>query len=172
MCRGWLVSRIESRWLRALLCVAVVGVTAFHYFGSPFAKNHGSTWKYALQLVQKNASSDNAPVLICSDLPESNVMKMPEGDAAKDSALFAPLSYYRLSVPVVGLPRALNTESVRIGSQFLRETTPRHRRFLAVASTNSLETLDWLKRNASDTFDCRSLMQTNEIVALEFTSRK
>jgi hypothetical protein len=47
-------------------------------------------------------------------------MPMPVGSEIKDSALFAPLSYHQLSVPVVLMPRALNAESVQAGSQFLQ----------------------------------------------------
>ena len=37
------------------------------------------SWKYALEFVEKNASADNAPVLICSDIPEADHMPMPRG---------------------------------------------------------------------------------------------
>ncbi len=46
---------------------------------------------------------------------------MPVGHAVKDSALFAPLTYYKLSVPVVGLPRALNEEAMGIVSSFCKK---------------------------------------------------
>ena len=80
-------------------------------------------------MAEKSASVDNAPVLICSDLPESNHMPMPTGSVVKDSAIFAPLSYYPLSVPVVPLPRALNEEALQAGSRFLQEAKQRHERF-------------------------------------------
>ena len=47
-------------------------------------------------------------------------MALPVGDAVKDSVLFAPLTYYKLTVPVVALPRSLNDDATRIGSQFLK----------------------------------------------------
>ena len=87
--------------------MVLVGATAYQSFRSPTARLHNYTWKYAIAVVEKNASIDNAPVLMCSDLPESDHVPLPVGSAVKDSALFAPLSYYPLSVPVVPLPRAL-----------------------------------------------------------------
>ena len=127
LCWACIVSQIHSRTLRLLFCMTVVLVTAFHDYRAPYSRVHGSyTWKYALGFVEKNASPDNAPVLICSDLPESDYVPMPVGAAAKDSAIFAPLTYYKLSVPVVAFPRSLNDEAMRIGSQFLQDarTTP------------------------------------------------
>jgi hypothetical protein len=49
---------------------------------------------------------DDAPVLICSDIPESDHMAMPVGSAIMESDILPPLSYYQLSVPVTPLPRA------------------------------------------------------------------
>ena len=86
---------------------ALVAAAGYHYFSTRAARVDIYTWKYALAFVENNASVDHAPVLICSDLPESNYMAMPIGSEVKDSAIFAPLSYYKLSVPVVALPRAL-----------------------------------------------------------------
>ena len=48
---------------------------------------------------------DNAPVLICSDLPEADHMRMPVGPAIGESGILPPLSYYKLTVPVAPLPR-------------------------------------------------------------------
>ncbi len=121
LCWALIVSRIDSRALRLLFCIALVAVTAYHSFSSPSSRRHNYTWKYALEVAEKNASADNAPVLICSDLPESDHVPMPVGAAVKDSALFAPLTYYQLSVPVVPLPRALNDEAIQAGSQFLQQ---------------------------------------------------
>lgn len=67
-----------------------------------------------LEFVEKNASIDGATVLICSDFPESNVAPMPSGDAVKDNGYFAPLSYYKLSVPVLGLPRAVESNDKNV----------------------------------------------------------
>ncbi len=169
LCWAWLVSRIDSRVLRVLLCVAVVVAAAYSTFTSPFSKLHGYTWKYALEFVEKNASADNAPVLICSDFPEADVVPMPVGAAVKDSGLFAPLTYYPLSVPVVGLPRALNDEAIRVATKFLQGAG--QHRFLAVAFGPSAKTLDWLAENSSRTHYVRELGVFEGVVVVEFTPR-
>jgi hypothetical protein len=171
LCWALVVSRIDSRVLRSLFCMAIVTATAYHDFSFPYSKLHGYTWKYALESVEKNASVDDAPVLICSDFPESDYMSMPVGSAIKDSNIFAPLTYYKLNVPVVPLPRALNDEAVRIGSQFLQEAAQRHQRFLALAFEWSYKTLDWIASNASRTYYVRELGVFDGIKVLEFIPR-
>ena len=168
LCWALIVSRIDSRALRLLFCMAIVATTAYQYFDSPPFKLHGITWKYALEFVETNASADNAPVLICSDLPEADHMPMPVGSAAKDSGILAPITYYKLSVPVVALPRALNHEAIRIGLEFMREAAQRHERFLALAWEPSYGTLDWIASNASGTYDVRELGVFDGIKVLEF----
>jgi hypothetical protein len=171
LCWAYVVSRIESRALRLLFCSALVAVTAYHSFRSPSSRTHNYTWKYALEVAEKSASPDNAPVLICSDLPESDYMPMPIGSAVKDSAIFAPLTYYQVSVPVVGLPRALNEEAVQAGSKFLKEATDRHERFLALAFEPSYDTLDWLASNAEPTHRVQELGIYDKVKVLEFVPR-
>ena len=169
LCWALIVSRINSRILRLLFCVLVVATTVYHYLTFPAAKRHGFyTWKYALQFVEKNASADNAPVLICSDLPEADHLPMPVGAAVKDSAIFAPLTYYQLSVPVVALPRSLNDEAIGIASRFLRDATRRHERFLAVAFEPSYKTLDWIDENVPQTYIVNELGVFDGIRVLEF----
>ena len=171
LCWAFLVSRIDSRALRLLFCIVLVATAAYPYFSSPLSKRHEYTWKYALEFVEKNASADGAPVLICSDLPEADHMPMPAGAAVKDSPLFAPLAYYKLSVPVVGMPRALNDEAIRIGSSFLQDVARRRERFLAVGFVPSVGTLKWVMQNAAGTHDVRALGIFDGIVVLEFTPR-
>lgn len=171
LCWGLIVSRIDSRLIRMLFCVAVVSTTAYQYFSSSYSHRHKWTFKYALELAEKNASSDNAPVLICSDVPSADYYPMPVGEAAKDSGFFTPLSYYKLSVPVVGLPRALNEEAVRIGSDFVKEAARRRERFLALGWIPSYDTLHWLTNITSETYETRVLGQPDGVVVLEFTPR-
>jgi hypothetical protein len=168
LCWALVISRIDSRALRALFCAAFVTMSAWVYYHSPTAREHDYSWKYALEFAQKNASRDNAPVLICSDLPESDHSALPTGAAVKDSALFAPLAYYPLSVPVIALPRALNDDAKRIGLQFLQEVTPRHQRFLAVAYEASYDTVDWIQDAASETYDVRELGIFDRVEVVEF----
>jgi uncharacterized membrane protein len=171
LCWAYMVSRIDSRALRLLFCTALVASIAYHSFRSPTSRIHNYTWKYALEVAEKSASADDAPVVICSDLPESDHMPMPVGSAAKDSAIFAPLSYYPLSVPVVPLPRALNDEAIQAGTQFLREAAQRHERFLALAYEPSYHTLDWLASNAEGTHRVHELGTFSRVKVLEFTPR-
>ncbi len=169
LCWGCAVSVFESRWLRLLFCVVFVGVTAFQHFTSEDADAHSYTWKYALEVAEKNAAPDNAPVLICSDFPEADYLTMPTGEALKDSNLFAPLSYYKLSVPVVGLPRDLNDEAMREANVFLRSAA--HQRFLALAYAPSYDTLDWLTEQTADTHLVREVGTYDDVKVLEFTPR-
>ena len=98
-------------------------------------------------------------------------MPMPVGSAVKDSTLFAPLTYYKLSGPVVPLPRALNEEAVRVGSDFLQDAARRRKRFLALASSPSYRTLDWIADIASGTYNVRELARLDGIVIVEFLPR-
>lgn len=170
LCWALLIGRINSRTLRVFFCVALVGITAYRTFTSPDSRKHGYSWKYALAMAEKNASIDNSPVLICSDLPESNYVRMPV-NSAKDSALFAPLSYYKLSVPVVPLPRALNDEAIRVASDFLKTATAKHQRFLALAWEPSYPTLDWLAKDTARVYQSRVVGVYDGVKVVEFTFR-
>ena len=163
---GLLISRVNSRWLRALFCLALVVPTAYSYLKSPDSHKHGYTWKYALELAEKTASADNATVLICSDLPESNYMSMPTGEAVKDSNLFSPLTYYKLSVPVIGLPRALNEEAMNIGADFLKGAE--HKHFVFVAFDASFATANWLVDKVPLTHRVQILGYPDEVGVVDF----
>ena len=166
---GWLLSRIDSHLFRALFCVAAVSAAVYGFYSSPDSKQHGYTWKYALEIAEKNAATDNASVLICSDFPSSDYFPMPDPSAVKDSGFFTPLSYYPLTVPVVGLPRAFNAEARRIGSNFLLQATQRHERFLALGFGPSYDTLRWLANLSSPSYEVRILGQPDGVAVLEFT---
>jgi uncharacterized membrane protein len=168
LCWALVVSQIRSRALRLSFCIALVGIAAFQEFRSPMARVHNYSWKYALDTAEKNASVDGAPVVICSDLPESNYLPMPVGAAIKDSAIFSPLTYYHLTVPVVPLPRALNDNAKQRILQFLGQVTPRHQRFLAVAYLASGETLDWIADKTDDIYDGREVGTFDGVTVMEF----
>lgn len=168
---GWLISRIDSRSLRVLFCVAVVSAAAYKKLTAPDAKQHFYTWKYAIEIAEKNAAPDNASVLMCSDFPSSDYFPMPTGEAVKDSPFFTPLSYYKLSVPVVGLPRALNDEAKRISSDFVRRAAEKHERFLVLAYRPSFPTQQWIKKLSASTHTFRPLAQPDGVLVLEFTPR-
>ncbi len=164
-----LASRLNSRALRLLFCVAVVAITFCRYMIFPPHSTY--TWKYALQAIQQNASSDGAPVLICSDIPEADYMRMPVGPAIEESGVLPPISYYKITVPVVALPRALNAEARRVGSQFLQQAEQQHERFLAAAFTESYATLNWLATQTSKTYDVHNLGDFDGVRVLEFVPR-
>ena len=129
--------------------------------------------KYALDLVERNASVDDAPVVICSGFIESDYSAMPSRETAKSSQFFAPLSYYKLNVPVVPLPQGLNDEAIRDASRFLQEATQKHERFLVVAyRLNSYGALDWFADNAAATHSVHKLGVFEQIEVLEFVPRE
>jgi hypothetical protein len=171
LCWAFILSRVGSRILRLLFMVSLVAVTAFFQFSSPLARLHNPSWRDALQYAEKNASTDQAPVMICSEFPESDFVTMPV-DSAKSSKLFSPLSYYKVSVPVVPMPRELNDEAIRVGSSFLHEAAGKHERFLVLARRSSDKTLDWLTQNAAATYSVRQLGELDGVVVLEFVPRQ
>src|SRR6185312_13083359 len=153
----WLIKTcLKARSMRLLFCAALVAATAIYLHYTPFFRDHSSSRKYALEVAEKNASVDNAPVLICSGFVESKFVPMPL-DTAKTSQLFAPLSYYKLSVPVVPLPWGLNDQAKQISLRFLAQATQKHQRFLVLASVPSYETLDWLSKQASANYKVGNL---------------
>ena len=87
-------------------------------------------------------------------------------EAVKDNVLFAPLSYYKLSVPVVALPRALSDQAEQIGEEFLQSS--RGRRFLVLGYKPSYDTLDWLSERASTDYVVREIGIFEDIKVLEF----
>lgn len=165
-----IIDLFRSRTARLAFCVALVSATSFTCIHAPDFRRRLTTWKYALAIVERSASADNAPVLICSSFIESNYASMPL-DSPKESFLLAPLSYYTLSVPVVPLPMALNDEAIRVASQFLNEASQKHERFLAMGDPPSYKTLDWLTQYASGFYDVHKLGVFDQIELLEFIPR-
>ncbi len=169
---GLIFGRFRSRLIRLLLCISVVAMFGLLELSSPSSRLHDvqGPWKYALEAVERNASSAHAPVVMCSGFIESDFMQMPVG-SAKTSALFAPLSYYPLSVPVVPLPMNLNRETVRVGSAFLAQAAKKKERFLALAYSGSFDTLHWLQQKASAAYTFRQLRAPGGFEILEFLPR-
>jgi hypothetical protein len=161
-------SLIDSRMLRLLCAVAMVVLMVFLSFAFPASRRHEQSWKAALTFIEKNASVDNAPVLICSGISESDHMVMPTGRAIADSAVLTPLLYYKLTVPVVPLPRSLNDEAVRVAWHFLAHATQEHERFLAMASEYSYPTLKWLSDRTLGTDDVHDLGVFDGVKIMEF----
>ncbi len=171
LCWALLFSRFRSQAIRLLFCISVVAVSSFSCMSSPTFMQHDFPMKYVLQGVERNASTDNAPVLICSNYIESDFTVMPL-ESPKASPLFAPLSYYRLGVPVVPLPRDLNNETVRVASLFFEQAEQKHERFLAMAhfgtDFGSYETLEWLEQKAPADYTFRKVGVINGFEILEF----
>jgi mannosyltransferase len=170
LCWALVLSRFRMSWVRLFFCVALAAVAIFVTLRAPNPGELLYSWKYALDVAEKNASTDNAPVVVCSDFIESDFMPMPLG-SAKESSLFAPLSYYKLTVPVVPLPRGLNSEAMKVGSQFLQEAEQKHQRFLAMGDPPSYKILDWLTQCASGSYDVHKLGVFDQTEILEFIPR-
>ena len=172
LCWALAMNRFRPPAMRVLFCLALAAAGACMYFSPHARQTHSLTWKYALEVAEKNAASDNAPVVICSEFIESIYVPMPPLNSAKESGFFSPLSYYKLTVPVVPLPLTLNDEAIRDGSQFLKEATRKHERFLALgAADRSYMTLDWLAQRTAGTYDVHELGIFDGIKVWEFDPR-
>jgi Dolichyl-phosphate-mannose-protein mannosyltransferase len=176
---GWAlaISCLPWRSARPRFCAVLAVMTLAFAFGSPNLGNHVPTWKYALEVAEKNASVDNAPVVMCSPFVESDYARMPVADPTQ-SIIFAPITYYKLSVPVVPLPKDFSDETTRVGAEFLRNAAQLHKRFLVLAYTanpivtnTSYPTVQWIEKNASDAYSFRSLGVFDGIAVLEFVPR-
>lgn len=170
LCWGLLITRYLTRSTRLVLCVALLVAIVYRYDISSFRNRHVVSWKYAIDVAQKNTSIDGAPVVVCSSFPEADYVSMPLHNA-KESRFFPQFSYYKLSAPLIPLPRALNDQAIRLGSQFLAEATQKHERFLAMADHHSYKTLDWLASKASGSYNVRTLGIYDDNKVLEFTPR-
>jgi hypothetical protein len=98
----------------------------------------------------------------------SFILPRPTVVAIMESGILPPHSYYKLSVPVTPLPRALNHEAISDGSRFLGEAAQRHQRFLAMAFAQSCDTLDWLAKTAAGEYDVHELGKFDGVKVLEF----
>jgi hypothetical protein len=172
LCWAFVLSRFRSRYLAVFFCVALVGVTAFRSLNAPLARDHDFSMTYALEAAEKSASADRAPIVLCSGFVESNYSAMPSPETVKDSLLFAPITYYKLSGPVVPLPQLLNKQALQISSQFLQQAAQTHQHFLLVADPwFSHETLDWFAQNAAASHTVHKLGMFQGTEVLEFVPR-
>jgi hypothetical protein len=170
LCWAWVFSRIDSRRFRLLCCLAFVTWTIGQTYASPEARLHGCTWKFALEFADARAAQADLPLLICSDLPEANFQNMPTGPA-RESVLFAPLSYYKVRADVIPLPRALDERTQMIGGRFSLLATQEHKPFLALAYRPSYPTWQWLASQTSRTHEFRVLGDFDGIKVVEFDPR-
>ncbi len=166
LCWGWLCSLIDSRAFRALFCFTFVALCTFQAYSSPLSRKHEESWKEALAFADANAAADHAPLLMCSPLVEADFQPMPA--VPSDSVLYSPLSYYKVSAPVVPLPRTLNPEAERQARKFLLKAAQEHTRFLVLAPWPSLRIVDLLAYYSQGTHSYRVLGNFDEIFVVEF----
>jgi len=166
LCWGWLCSLIDSRALRGLFYFVFAALCVFQAYASPLSRRHEESWKESLAFAEANAAEDHAPLLMCSPLVEADFLPMPA--VASESVLYAPLSYYKVSSPVVPLPRTLNDEAERQAKQFLLKAAQEHSRFLVLAPWPSLRILDFLAYYSQSTHSPRVLGKFDEIWVVEF----
>ena len=167
LCWGWLCSVIDSRALRGFFCIAFVGLGAFQSYTSPLARWHEASWKQALAIADANAAHDNAPVLMCSPLVEADFLPMPP--VPVESVLFSPLSYYKVSAPIIPLPRSLNDEAQRQVKQFLLKAAMERTRFVVLAPRGpSQAILDFTAYYSQNAYTTRLLGLFEDIWVVEF----
>lgn len=165
---GLLTSRIDSRLLRQIFCVALVAVTVFECYSSPNSRRHAINFKQAHEFVNANVAKDKAPVLVCSAFIEADYEPLPT-DLTSENALNSQVSYYPINAPVVFLPMSLNDEAIRIGKQTVATALLRRQRFLAIAAPTSYQTIDWLANYSRGAFTAQPIATFDkEIVVVEF----
>jgi len=167
---GILTRCIDSRLLRQIFCVGLVGVTAFEAYSSPYSGWHEVNFKHAHALVNANTAGEEGkvPVLECSAFIESNYEPLPT-DRESENALNSQIYYYPVNEPVIMLPLFRNAETERIAADLVTEAAQKHQRFLLVAGLNSYQTIQWLARYSSPTFTARVIGDFRESVVVEFT---
>jgi hypothetical protein len=129
---------------------------------------HRYSWKYALEVADKSARADNAPLLICSDVPESNFEPMPPDVYAATNTAFAPIFYYKVHSRVVPLPRALNGEAEAQINRFLATAAPAKQRFLVLGYLASEETFSWITERTRDSYVAHNLGTTDGVTVMEY----
>jgi len=169
LCWGWLCSVVDSRPLRATFCFTFVALCLSQAYTSPAARLHNESWKESLAYADDNAAEDHAPLLMCSPFVEGDFQQMPADP--RESMLYAPLSYYKVSARVVPLPGSLNDEAERAARQFLLKAAPEHQRFLVLAALPSLRVVDYVAYYSQSTHSPRVLATFDEIWVVEFTPR-
>jgi hypothetical protein len=167
---AWLTRRIDSRILRLVFCVGLVGLTTFEAYSSPLSRRHEINFKETHAFANANIAADRGavPVLVCSAFIESDYEPLPS-ERTSENALNSQMYYYPIDVPVVMLPIDFNGESVRIGSQAVLAAAQRHERFLFVVPPSSYPTLQWLANYTRGAFTTRVLAEFDkETVVVEF----
>ena len=174
LCWALLLSRIESRLLRAAFCLALLAAVAQRQIDVPI---HGSdpsgmranSWKGAIDVANSNTRGDHAPVLVCSDVVESDYEPIPTD--VSNSVFFAPLSYYKLSSTVVPLPRSFDEAAQAQLERFLQTASPSRQRFLLI-SHQSLDSIPrWMEVATAKTYSVKKLGTYDGVTVAEYDPR-
>jgi hypothetical protein len=164
LCWAFLLNHIESKYIRQAFCAVMLIVAAQAQFQDP---THSYSWRDAIVATNKNIAADHAPVLICSDLPESNYSPMPADPL--QSSWFAELSYYKLQSPlIVPLPREVNQETEAQLKKFLARPGQLDRRFLVMAFHPSWPTLDWMAKATEKNFVANTIGVYDGVAVVEY----
>lgn len=161
LCWGLLLTQVRSNKVRALFCLTVVFFAADNQFAN---RSHSYSWKAAVEAANSATADDRAPLLICSDLPESNSLPLPQD--VSQSGLFAPLSYYKVHSAIVPLPRGFNAMAEEQVTKFLATN---HRRFLAMGFGPSWPTLQWIADRTKASYRSKALGTYDGVAIVEFS---
>lgn len=162
-----LTRRLDSRWLRQVFVVGLVGLTVYEFWASPLTRRHELSFKPAHAFVNAIEQPNELPVLVGSAFIESNYETMPDGSNL-ENPLLSQTAYYPIHAPVIYLPMTLNQETVRVGTAAVQAAALRHQRFLAIAAPDSYKTLDWLAEASRGSFTPRVLANFDTVVVAEF----
>jgi hypothetical protein len=166
LCWGLMVRQLDPKIIRVAFCLALTVLVTQKQFGNP---RHGYSWRDAVQEVNR-ISTSNTPVLVCSDLPESDFEPLPAD--ATQSSFFSPFSYYKLNSTIVPLPRSLNQAAKDQVAKFLAGTAPNHPRFLLMAFGPSWDTMAYVSEQAKDSYFAHPLGLYDGIAVVEFLPRQ
>ena len=164
-----LTTYIDSRALRQIFCVGLVGITLFEAYSSPLSRHHELNFKQAHAFVNANIAKDegSVPVLVCSAFIESD-HTTELGNSNGENPLYSQVSYYPIHAPLGFLPMDLNDETIRVAGQTVLASAQRHQRFIFVVPPSSYPTLQWLGNYAQGAFTAEILGEFEEILVVEF----
>lgn len=171
LCWALCLSQVPRRSIRMVFSLALVALTAGYYFAPGNRIEHGITLKSGLAAIEKNAAPDHAPVLMPAAFIEYDSVTRPLHDI-NTSRYFAPLLFYKISVPVIPLPDRLNPEAKRTITSFLEQARRKHERFLAMDFMQPYTILDWIKQHASKSFSVHELGDYDGVKVIEFQPRQ
>ena len=166
---AWCLSLANSRALRVVFCLVFVASCVVPAYRTPNSRKHEDSWKASLAAADRESAEDGAPVLMCSPLIEADFQPMPA--SARDSALFAPLSYYNVNAAIVPLPFTMNDEAVRQVDRFLAQATPGRKRFLMLVPWPSVKILEYVANAARESYTPHVLGEYDDIGLVEFVPR-